>query len=254
MTSHGWIIPPQSTKRSIFRVASDYLLWMPPKLLLAALALATALPAVANAQVTSLDEGSFSLSRDGELTGHENFSIRSTPGARDRVIIARATVLTGTRRVDPILSADSSGFPVAYQSQVKVDGHEVQRYSGSTTGTHYASRAQIPDGESAREFRLLPGTVAVDDEIVHHLWFIARRGVGAVVPVLVPNRNVLEQVRVEGVGLERLRVDTRDLEVTHLRLVTLGTNVTRDVWLDTDGRLVKAKIPALRLDAVRDDR
>ena len=67
-------------------------------------------------------------------------------------------------------------------------------------------------------------------------------------------RNVVEQVRVEGVAQERLKIDTRDLEVTHLRLVTVGTNVTRDVWLDGDGRLVKARIPALRLDAVRDDR
>ena len=228
---------------------------MPWKTALTVLALCTtALPAVARAQVTSLDEGSFSLSRSGEVTGHENFSIRSAPGARDRMIVARATVLAGPRRVDPILSADTSGFPVAYQSQVKVDGREIQRYAGVTTGTRYASRAQLPDGESSREFRLLPGTVTADDEIVHHLWFIARRGVGAVVPVLVPNRNVVEQVRVEGVAQERLKIDTRDLEVTHLRLVTVGTNVTRDVWLDGDGRLVKARIPALRLDAVRDDR
>ncbi len=224
------------------------------KTALAALVLATALPAAARAQVISLDEGSFSLSRAGEVIGHENFSIRSSPSARDFLIIARATVLTGPRRVDPILSADSSGFPSAYQSQVKVDGREIQRYSGVTSGTRYASRAQLPDGESAREFRLVAGTVAADDEIVHHLWFIARRGAGATVPVLVPNRNVLELVRVEGVGTDHLKIDTRDVAVTHLRLVTLGTNVTRDVWLDMDGRLVKAKIPALRLDAVRDDR
>ena len=144
--------------------------------------------------------------------------------------------------------------PAIEKIKVKVDGREIQRYAGVTTGTRYASRAQLPDGESSREFRLLPGTVTADDEIVHHLWFIARRGVGAVVPVLVPNRNVVEQVRVEGVAQERLKIDTRDLEVTHLRLVTVGTNVTRDVWLDGDGRLVKARIPALRLDAVRDDR
>jgi hypothetical protein len=227
------------------------MLW---KGVLTAALLATALPAGAGAQVVSLDEGSFSLIREGERTGHENFSIRSTPGAADRTIIARATILAGTRRVDPILSADSSGFPAAYQSLTKTDGREIVRYAGLTTGSHYASRAQLPDGESAREFRLAPGTVAADDGIVHQLWFIARRGVGAVVPVLVPNRNVVEQVRVEGVGQERLTIDTRDIEVTHLRLVTLGTKLTRDVWLDADGRIVKAEIPALRLLAVRDDR
>ena len=96
--------------------------------------------------------------------------------------------------------------------------------------------------------------MAVDDEIVHQLWFIVRRGVGAVVPVLVPNRNVVEQVRVDRMGLERLTIDTRDIEVTHLRLVTLGSKVTRDVWVDAAWRIVKAEIPALRLLAVRDDR
>ncbi len=222
--------------------------------LFATLALTIALPAIVGAQVVSLDEGSFSLIREGERAGHENFSIRSIPGASERTIIARATVLSGPRRVDPILSADSSGFPAAYQSMVRVDGRELQRYAGVTAGSHYTSRAQLPDGESAREFRLVPGTVAVDDEIVHQLWFIARRGAGSVVPVLVPNRNVVEQVRVEAVGQERLTIDTRDIEVTHLRLVTLGSKVMRELWLDAGGRIVKAEIPALRLLAVRDDR
>ena len=137
---------------------------MPWKTALTVLALCTtALPAVARAQVTSLDEGSFSLSRSGEVTGHENFSIRSAPGARDRMIVARATVLAGPRRVDPILSADTSGFPVAYQSQVKVDGREIQRYAGVTTGTRLGDPDDVVAETVGRPAAELELRLLIDD-------------------------------------------------------------------------------------------
>lgn len=218
------------------------------------LALCTTVPGVVAAQVVTLDEGSFTLIRGNERTGHENFSIRSTQSGPTATVIARATVLSGPRRVDPLLSADTTGFPLAYQSVVRVEGREVQRYAGLFERDRFSARAQFPDGESAREFRLAPGTVAVDDEIVHQLWFIARRGAGARVTVLVPNRNVIETVRVEAVGQERLTIETRELEVTRYRLTTAFTGVVREVWLDAAGRIIKAQIPALRLLAVRDER
>lgn len=205
----------------------------------------------ARAQVISLDEGSFTLYRDGERIGREDFSIRSAPGADGRVLVAQATQAIGIRRTAPGLNGDTSGFPVRYQREVRDNGQMIESYSGQASRDRYSSRLVHADGESAREFRLPSGTVAADDDIVHQLWFIARRGAGAVVPVLVPRRNVVEFVRVELVGSERLNIDLRQFETTRLVLRTPGGAI-REVWLGPDGRILKAAIPALHLVALRD--
>ena len=88
---------------------------------------------------------------------------------------------------------------------------------------------------------------------MHQLWFIARRGPGATVAVLAPLRNVIEQVRVELVGDERLTIDQQEIEARHLRLRTEGTGATRDVWLDASGHILQVAIPAAKILAVRDD-
>ena len=204
-------------------------------------------------QVTSLDEGSFTIIRDGERVGREDFSIRSTPGADAAVLVAQGRITLGARRVSPALKADTSGFVLQYQNEVRVDGRIVETYGGQTARDHYSARSRREDGESAREFRLPRGTVAVDDDVVHQLWFIARRGPGAAVAVLVPRRNVVETVRVELVGPERLTIDVREFDTTHLRLRTDGSLVVRDVWLDARGHMLKVVIPGLRIVAVRDD-
>jgi len=217
--------------------------------LLAVLAVIVAAPA--GAQVVSLDEGSFTLYRDGERIGREDFSIRSAPGADGRILVAQATQAIGIRRTAPGVNADTSGFPVRYQREVRDGEQVIESYSGQVSRDRYASRLLHGDGESAREFRLPPGTVAADDDIVHQLWFIARRGAGATVPVLVPRRNVVESVRVERVGPERLSIDLRQFETTRLILRGPGGAI-REVWIGTDGTILKAAIPALRLVALRD--
>lgn len=205
----------------------------------------------ASAQVISLDEGSFTLYRDGERIGREDFSIRSAPGSDGRVLVAQATQAIGIRRTAPGFNADTTGFPVRYQREIRDDGQLVESYSGQAAHDRYSSRLIQSDGESAREFRLPPGTVASDDDIVHQLWFIARRGAGATVSVLVPRRNVVETVRVELVGKEHLSIDLRQFET--IRLALRGpAGAVREVWVGPDGRILKAAIPALRLIALRD--
>ena len=217
------------------------------------LALAACLAATASAQVISLDEGSFTLTRSGERLGREDFSIRSSASTGGPPFVAHAVVSIGTRRIEPRLNADSSGSVFNYDTEIRDNGRVSVTYGGTSARDHYQARTRRPDGESLREFRLPPGTVAADDDVVHQLWFIARRGPGAVVPVLAPLRNAVETVRVELVGTESLTIDSRDFRARHLRLRTEGSGATRDVWVDASGRLLKVEIPAARLVAVRDE-
>jgi hypothetical protein len=217
------------------------------------LALTACLAVTARAQVISLDEGSFTVTRAGDRIGREDFSIRSSPGAAGPVLVAHAIVTMGTRRVEPSLNADTSGGVFKYQTEVREDGRAIVTYSGELARDHYRARSSRPDGESSREFRLPAGTVAADDDVVHQLWFIARRGPGAAVHVLAPLRNAVETVRVELVGGERLSIGSREFDARRLRLRTLGSGATRDVWVDSAGRLLKVEIPASRIVAVRDE-
>jgi len=211
---------------------------------------AAALPAAA--QVRVLDEGSFTLYRNGNRIGREDFSIREAPGGDGRVLVAQATVATGPRRVTPGSNADTAGQPIRYQREVRDSGKVVETYSGVVSGTRYASMLTTPDGESAREFRLPAGTVAADDDIVHQLWFIARRPAGSAVIVLVPRRNAIDTVYVESAGAERISIDLRQFDTTHLVLRTARPVGARDVWVDRSGRIIKAVIPSMGLVALRD--
>jgi hypothetical protein len=224
-----------------------------PGLAPAALAITVLLaPAFGGAQVTTVDEGTFVITRGGLPAGREEFSIRSSVASGTPAFIAQARITAGNRRVSPGLNADTSGFVLRYQSEVRVDGRVTETYSGQSTRDHYSARVHRAEGESAREFRLLPGTVAADDSVVHQLWFIVRRGAGATVPVLVPGRNIVEIVRVEIVGRETLTFDVREVETVHLRLRTEGSGLVREVWTDNSGKVVKAAIPAERMVAIRE--
>jgi hypothetical protein len=217
------------------------------------LAFAACFAATARAQVISLDEGSFTIMRGSDRVGREDFSIRSSPTAGGPGLVAHGVVAIGPRRLEPSLNADTSGGVLKYQIESRENGRVVLTYSGEVVRDHYRAHSSRPDGESSREFRLPPGTVAADDDVLHQLWFIARRGPGAAVPVLAPLRNVVETVRVELIGSERLTIDSRDLDAHHLRLRTEGTGATKDVWVDAAGRLLKVVIPATRIVAVRDE-
>ncbi|MBI1809096.1 MAG: hypothetical protein HYR75_04300, partial [Gemmatimonadetes bacterium] len=153
----------------------------------------------------------------------------------------------------PGVNADTSGFPIRYQREVRDSGTLVESYSGQASRDRYSSRLVRSDGESAREFRLPPGTVAAEDDVIHQLWFIVRRGPGATVPVLVPRRGVIDTARVELVGRERLTIDVRGFDAQHLRVRRVKEGVVDDVWVDQAGRLLKVVEPSRRLVAVREE-
>ncbi|HEV8409676.1 MAG TPA: hypothetical protein VGQ30_04145 [Gemmatimonadaceae bacterium] len=217
------------------------------------LAMVATLATALHAQVTTLDEGSFTIMRGTDRVGREDFSIRKSISPSGTTFIAHGVVALGPKRIEPVLKSDSAGNVSEYDSEIRESGRVSVSYAGKLARDHYHARILRIDGESSREFRLPPGTVAVEDEIIHQLWFIARRGPGASVPVLSPLRSAVETVHVELVGDEHLSIDSKDFETRHLRLRTEGTGAIRDVWIDAAGRLLKVMIPATKIVAVRDE-
>ena len=204
------------------------------------------------AQVTTVDEGSFTITRNGQTVGREEFTIRSTPGASGAQFVARGTVSYPDRRLAPALSADSSGAPLQYQVEVRAGSEMEEMLSGRVGRGRFSARIQTPKGESAREYIVADGALIIDDDVFHQYFFLARAGRAGTVPVVVPRRNVQISMQVAQQGEEQLSIGGRPLAARRLLLTEPG-GATRDVWVDASGRVLKVSIPARGVLAVRDD-
>jgi hypothetical protein len=230
---------------------------MRPTLLSAALVAALPVTPLA-AQVATVDEGSFSITRNGAPAGREEFSIRRTPSGAEggAVYVASATIAYDGRRLSPALRADASGSPLAYQVEVKVGSEVQERLTGQVGRGRFSALTKTPRGESAKEYVVSDGALVLDDDVFHQYFFVARnvRGGGATIPVVVPRRNAQLSMRVEDRGSESVTVGGRALDARHLVLregTTAGTE--RDVWVDAQGRVLKVSIASRGIVAVRDE-
>lgn len=222
---------------------------------LAAAALALAAPRAGHAQVTTVDEGSFTIVRGGATVGREEFRILRQPAGGSTEYVARALAAYGERRIAPALQTDPAGLPLRYQVEVRTGRTVEQRLTGQLTRAHFATQTQTGSSEAARTYLVGDTTVVVDDELFHQYFFLAlhrKAGGTARVPVLVPRRNVHGPARVQDAGAERLTIGARTLEATRLEVTEPGGRV-RMVWVDASGRVLRVTGPSEGLVAQRDD-
>ncbi len=214
---------------------------------------ATVAATSAGAQNTVVDDGCFTLSRNGERVGREDFSIRHVPttaGAYET--LTRGVVVIATHRLTVDLSADSIGRPVRYQSKTADDGHTVDAYRAEVVGRRYSARIVRGSGESARELLLPPGALIVEDGLLHPLQFVVARGPGNV-PAVVPSRNALVTLSVEAAGPDRVSIALQAIEARKFIVREDVSGLVREVWVDGSGRVLKVAVPSEKLVALRDD-
>lgn len=209
----------------------------------------------ARAQVVAIDEGSFAVTRAGAAVGREEFRIVRQPAAGGAAFVARAVAGYGARRVTPALQADADGEPVRYQMDVRGAGPGERVSAQAGSAGHFAMSTQRGASEGAREFLLPHGTVVVDDEAYHQLYFLGRQALAGAtsVPVLVPRTDAQMTVAVTRVGAEPVTIAGRAVPATRFALVGAGGGWRRDLWVDGEGRVLRVVVPGLGLDAVRED-
>ena len=179
-----------------------------------AVALSLALPSVAVAQVTTVDEGSFTITRGGtkpaDRIGQESFTIRRTSGPGGDVVVANATVTFDTEHLAPALRTDTSFSPLAYQVEVR-KGTDVERLRGRIGGGRFSAQLKNAKGESSKEYIVSDGALILDDDIFHQYYFLVQRARGgsATIPVVIPRRNTQETMRVQAGANEQVRVGPR---------------------------------------------
>jgi hypothetical protein len=212
-------------------------------------ALLIGLPRLAVAQVTVVDEGSFTVTRDGR-TGREDFRIVRTPSGSGMVLVATGTAVLGTLRTVTALRTDTLGAPLAYQLEGRDAGDVRERVSVQVGRGRISARAQSPRGESAREYFLKDGILVLDEDVVHQYYFLALHPERSTVSIVLPRRNVIAELRVLNKGDEPIEIAGSRVVARHLGFADGSSE--REIWVDALGRVLRVDAPALGLVAVRD--
>ena len=224
-----------------------------PRSVLPALALLTVALSGAGAQVVVVDEGTFTITVAGVRAGREDFSIRRST-AQQGGFFAQGTILRGENRTVVALTTDSLGTPLKFQWERFVTGRSVENVSGEFRRGLWSGRAVGVAGESGREFRLPEPVVGADDDVLHETWFLVRFGARPGARLLVPRALLVRDLVLEDVGADSVSIglDVYPARKWVLRATAAGP-VLREAWTDARGRLLRVRIPALNLDAVRDE-
>ena len=210
-------------------------------------------PEPLRAQVSTIDEGSFTITRNGQKIGREEFSIRRAPGTDNAAtIVASATIVYDDRRLSPALRVDTRGVPVAYQMDVRVGSDMQERLTGTVGRGRFSALTKTPRGESAKEYVVSDGALILDDDVFHQYYFVAQDSRSGVVPVVVPRRNLQVATRVHSAGGETLNVGGRAIEARHL-VMSDPAGGSRDIWVDAQGRVLKVAIASRGILALRDE-
>ena len=213
-------------------------------------------PVAVAAQVTTADEGTFTVTREGNRIGREEFRIMKQPVAGSVGYVARGLGAYGDRRVTAALQTDASGSPLGYQVDVK-NGVEVEsRLTAQILHGRLSTQIRTSRGEAANEFATGEGTVLLDEEMYHQYFFLPLSGrlggASADMSVLVPRRNAQGALRVNRGGADPVTIAGQSLAATRYVLSSPGAP-ERHVWLDAGGRVLKVSVPSQAIVVLRDD-
>jgi hypothetical protein len=197
----------------------------------------------------TIDEGSFTITVNGQRTGRETFTILAEPRGDSWEQVARGTLSYGDTLLTPRLNADPTGSAVAYQIETR---NSRDSWKGTIMRGRVSARIRSDRGESEKEYIVTDGALILDDGVYHQYYFIPQRTTNGSVAVLIPRRNTQLRLKVTAAGNERLTVGTRELDARHF-VLTEPDGARRDLWVDSQGRVLKVAVPARGIVAMRDD-
>jgi len=197
-----------------------------------------------------VDDGAFRISRGGgAATEVESFRIsRGDVGQ----LVATSRLSAGTRQVTTHLVTDSAGAPIRYTLTVFDNRVQTSQVEARAQAGRLATRVQNQRGDEAdRDYPMgREGTVILDDELVHQLYFSGLSSRSGGIRVISPHAARSAMFAMAAHGMEPIEVGGQSVTATHLSLVN-GTD-RRDFWVDADGRVLRAETSS-GLKAVRDE-
>jgi hypothetical protein len=203
------------------------------------------------AQTVTLDEGSFRVLVKGQESGTESFSIRRNGTGESAVVIAVGRVGGGGQELNAQLQTSGPSLrPTAYEANIQ--GPDAQQIAGRVIGSRFSARISSAAGEMMREYLASEGAVVIDEGFAHQYWFLAQRvgNRGGRVPVIIPRLSRQITATVTSGGTDAVTVGSRSVNARRLN-VSLPNQPEREVWVDSEGRVLRVEIPARAWVAVR---
>jgi len=209
------------------------------------------------AQNVTVDENAFRIYLDGQEVGREEFSIRQIgPRGQQRMVLRGNVTMegpAGRTEIAPFMEVQGEKLGVSTY-QIKVSGTESTDVFVRVSGNRYLARILSSAGEQLREFRAGPGSVLLDEGVVHHHYLLnpfLDEESAVSLTVLVPRGPLQERRTLSLVGEEEIRVGgvlVQDARRFHLE----GGDHPRDIWFDSQGRILRLEIPSRSLLAERE--
>ena len=221
---------------------------------LTALALAKGLDGAAagpapSTQGSIVDQGAFRISGGGAANEVETFRIQRGDNGQ---LVATSERIADNRRITSRLIADTLGTPIHYSLMVvdnRVQTSKVLAEAGS--GRLSTSVSNQRGDESQRDYPMgREHSVILDDELVYQLYFLRLASRTGLVRVISPHAAKAATFVIAAHGLEPIEVGGQSVTATHFSLANGGDR--RDVWLDAEGRVLRAETSS-GLKAVRDE-
>ncbi|MEW5917109.1 MAG: hypothetical protein AB1762_11920 [Gemmatimonadota bacterium] len=204
---------------------------------------------LADAQVRTIDQGSFTITMNNQRIGREDFSIVETAAPGGPSYLAKATVEYRDRgvRLQPVLTANSAGASTQYELTVR--GGPIQKWFGTINRNRVSAIVHSDRGQSAKEFVVSVGAMVLDDDVFHQYYFVAKSSGSAA--VVVPQSGTQSTVTVTRSGRERIELGMAQADAE--KIVVQGAGPAREVWVDAQGRVLKVAIPSRGIVATRDE-
>lgn len=209
------------------------------------------LAAPAAGQTVRLDEGTFRILVDGREVGTETFSLRQNGTGSDAVVIAQGRVVLESNETTANVQLAGTGLRlVAYD--VELSGAEARRIRASITGNRASARTLSGAGETMKEYLVSDGAVLLDDGIAHHYYMIAQRADAGArsTPILIPRESRQVQATITVAGQESVSVGGSTVTARKLIVQPEG-GAARNVWVDSQNRVLRVEIPSRNYVAVR---
>lgn len=204
-------------------------------------------PGRALAQSTGVvDEGNFTITRGGAPYGTESFKIIKRLGAEGIEYAAQCTRTLDGRIIRTMLYADSTGNLTTYSRATTGSGQ------GQLTARRALNRLTVnQDGTqaSSRDYMFAPGSVILDDDVIHHLYFVTWRD-SRDLGFVAPSGRTSGHGSLTEVGRESLAIGRATIPAIHY---SFGSgDDRRDIWVDSSRRLLKVSFPAGQIVGIRD--
>jgi hypothetical protein len=209
----------------------------------ALLVLAAAAPAQTSGVV---DEATFTFTRDGSSYGTEAFKIVRRRGADGVEYLSQCTRTMDGRVVKTVLTTDGDGNATNY----------TRNTTGGAVAQLIARRAlnRLTVNEegaqsSSRDYVFSPGTLILDDDVIHQFYFVTWRDPRNFAFVTPGGRTSAQGILTE-VGRENVDIGGASIPATKF---SFGSgDAKREIWVDSGKRLLKVTYPARRIVGVRD--